>query len=71
LKKGGSVNAGTASLSKTFKKTMKKLPNRSGHFGKYGGRYISETLMPAVLELDEAYRTNTREGPRRFILPRG
>jgi tryptophan synthase beta chain len=40
---------------------MKKLPNRSGHFGKYGGRYISETLMPAVLELDEAYRKFRRE----------
>ncbi len=35
---------------------MKKLPDRSGHFGVYGGRYISETLMPAVLDLDEAYR---------------
>jgi tryptophan synthase beta chain len=40
---------------------MKKLPNRSGHFGKYGGRYISETLMPAVLELDEAYRKFRRD----------
>jgi tryptophan synthase beta chain len=35
---------------------MKKLPDRRGHFGEYGGRYISETLMPAVLELEEAYR---------------
>ena len=34
---------------------MKKLPDRFGHFGTYGGRYISETLMPAVLELEEAY----------------
>ncbi len=31
------------------------LPDRGGHFGPYGGRYISETLMPAVLELEEAY----------------
>jgi tryptophan synthase beta chain len=35
---------------------MKKLPDSLGHFGKYGGRYISETLMPAVLELEQAYR---------------
>jgi tryptophan synthase beta chain len=35
---------------------MKKLPDRLGHFGEYGGRYISETLMPAVLELEQAYR---------------
>jgi tryptophan synthase beta chain len=30
-------------------------PNTAGHFGPYGGRYIAETLMPAVLELEEAY----------------
>lgn len=34
---------------------MKKLPDKLGHFGQYGGRYISETLMPAVIELEEAY----------------
>ncbi|MBI5491756.1 MAG: tryptophan synthase subunit beta [Deltaproteobacteria bacterium] len=34
---------------------MKKMPDRLGHFGVYGGRYISETLMPAVMELEEAY----------------
>ncbi len=35
---------------------MKKMPDKLGHFGQYGGRYISETLMPAVIELEEAYR---------------
>ncbi|MBI5561803.1 MAG: tryptophan synthase subunit beta [Deltaproteobacteria bacterium] len=35
---------------------MKKLPDKLGHFGPYGGRYISETLMPAVMELEGAYR---------------
>jgi len=34
---------------------MKRLPDRSGHFGPYGGKYISETLMPAVDELTRAY----------------
>ncbi|HAO92391.1 MAG: tryptophan synthase subunit beta [Deltaproteobacteria bacterium GWB2_55_19] len=34
---------------------MKRTPDRLGHFGIYGGRYISETLMPAVQELEEAY----------------
>ncbi len=33
-----------------------RLPDRNGHFGIYGGRYISETLMPAVLELERAYK---------------
>ena len=31
------------------------MPARPGRFGPYGGRYISETLMPAGLELAEAY----------------
>ena len=34
---------------------MKRTPDKLGHFGIYGGRYISETLMPAVQELEEAY----------------
>ncbi|MGH7799502.1 MAG: tryptophan synthase subunit beta [Thermodesulfobacteriota bacterium] len=32
-----------------------KLPDDLGHFGIYGGRYVSETLMPALLELERAY----------------
>ena len=31
-------------------------PDEKGHFGKYGGRYVAETLMPALLELEAAYR---------------
>ncbi|MEE9614447.1 MAG: tryptophan synthase subunit beta [Thermodesulfobacteriota bacterium] len=31
------------------------MPDSRGHFGEYGGRYISETLMPAVIELEKAY----------------
>ncbi len=38
-------------------KTMypKDLPDSSGHFGVYGGRYIPETLLPAVEELTTRY----------------
>ena len=32
-----------------------KLPDELGHFGIYGGRYVSETLMPALLDLERAY----------------
>lgn len=28
---------------------------KKGHFGKFGGQYVSETLMPALAELEEAY----------------
>jgi tryptophan synthase beta chain len=32
-----------------------KLPDADGHFGPYGGRYVAETLMPAILELEKAW----------------
>ena len=31
-------------------------PDENGHFKKFGGRYVPETLMPVLLELDEAYQ---------------
>ena len=30
-------------------------PNALGRFGKYGGQYVPETLMPAVAEHEECY----------------
>jgi tryptophan synthase beta chain len=38
------------------------LPDKRGRFGPFGGRYVPETLMPALLELEKAYlavRDNT------------
>lgn len=32
-------------------------PNKDGFFGEYGGRFVPETLMTAVLELEQTYRT--------------
>src|SRR4030043_375733 len=34
---------------------IKKLPDRKGYFGIYGGRFVPETLMPALKELEEAF----------------
>ncbi len=34
---------------------MSKYPDQRGHFGQFGGRYVAETLMPALLELEKAY----------------
>jgi tryptophan synthase beta chain len=31
-------------------------PDANGHFGIYGGRYVAETLMPALIEVEAAYR---------------
>ncbi len=36
---------------------MDQLPDASGHFGQFGGRYVPETLMPALLELEQAYNS--------------
>ena len=30
-------------------------PNEHGHFGIYGGRFVAETLMPLILQLEQAY----------------
>jgi tryptophan synthase beta chain len=30
-------------------------PDSRGHFGQFGGRYVAETLMPALLELEKSY----------------
>ncbi len=40
---------------------MHTLPDPRGHFGIFGGRYVAETLMPALLELDVAYRRIRRD----------
>ena len=35
--------------------TFRTGPDEAGHFGIFGGRYVAETLMPLILELEEAY----------------
>ena len=30
-------------------------PDERGHFGLYGGRFVAETLMPLILDLEDAY----------------
>ncbi|MCP9222953.1 tryptophan synthase subunit beta [Erythrobacter sp. LQ02-29] len=36
--------------------TFRQMPDERGHFGDYGGRYVAETLMPLVLDLEREYR---------------
>jgi tryptophan synthase beta chain len=40
---------------------MQNLPDSRGHFGPYGGRYVAETLMPALIELEQAYKEARRD----------
>lgn len=43
---------------------MPNQPDRHGHFGPYGGKYVPETLMSALRELEDAYRAARKD--RRF-----
>ncbi len=36
--------------------TYKTGPDEFGHFGIFGGRYVAETLMPLILEVEKAYK---------------
>jgi tryptophan synthase beta chain len=35
--------------------SLRQGPNASGRFGEYGGRFVAETLMPLILELEQAW----------------
>ena len=37
-------------------------PDERGFFGLYGGQFVSETLMPLILDLDKAYK-EAKEDP--------
>ena len=37
------------------------LPDARGRFGPYGGRYVPETLIPALEEVEAAYREAKRD----------
>ena len=37
------------------KNTYKEGPDSSGNFGNFGGRYVAETLMPLILDLEKSY----------------
>ena len=37
------------------KNSYKSGPDTDGNFGLFGGRYVAETLMPLIIELEKAY----------------
>ena len=39
------------------KNSYKHLPDEKGYFGQFGGRYVSETLMPLILEVEKEYNS--------------
>jgi tryptophan synthase beta chain len=45
----------------TINSKPQRQPNKRGHFGPYGGRYVPETLMSALDDLDVAFRNAWRD----------
>jgi tryptophan synthase beta chain len=45
----------------TSPNTYRGGPDEHGRFGLYGGRYVAETLMPLILELERAYTAAKRD----------
>jgi tryptophan synthase beta chain len=41
--------------------TYRAGPDERGHFGSYGGRFVAETLMPLVLEVEKAYESAKKD----------
>ncbi|NIJ33615.1 tryptophan synthase subunit beta [Sphingomonas oligoaromativorans] len=40
----------------TLANSLRAQPDADGHFGEFGGRYVAETLMPLILDLEREYR---------------
>jgi tryptophan synthase beta chain len=40
----------------TITNSFRSQPDARGHFGQFGGRYVAETLMPLILDLEREYR---------------
>jgi len=49
---------------------MQNLPDSHGRFGQFGGRFVAETLMPALFELEKAYKLARRDPKFREDLTR-
>ena len=43
-------------MSTTIANSLRTGPNERGRFGEYGGRFVAETLMPLILEVEQAYK---------------
>ncbi|GGB71349.1 MULTISPECIES: tryptophan synthase subunit beta [Henriciella] len=41
--------------------TWDQWPDENGRFGEFGGRYVAETLMPLILDLEEEYRAAKKD----------
>ena len=48
-------------MSKTNVNTFRNQPDEAGRFGIHGGRFVAETLMPLILNVEKAYKEATAD----------
>jgi tryptophan synthase beta chain len=48
-------------VNKPLPNSLRTGPDERGHFGIFGGRYVAETLMPLILEVEQAYEEAKRD----------
>ncbi len=48
-------------MSTTLQNSYRTGPDERGHFGLFGGRFVAETLMPLILELEKAYEVAKKD----------
>ena len=48
-------------MNKPIPNSLRNLPDERGRFGAFGGRFVAETLMPLILELEAAYEEAKRD----------
>lgn len=49
------MTAATPNQTSPAPNSLRNFPDDAGHFGIFGGRYVAETLMPLILDLERAY----------------
>ena len=53
-------------MKKINRNTFKNLPDENGNFGIFGGRFVAETLMPLILQVEDAYK-KAKKSPKFLI----
>src|SRR5690606_30538567 len=48
-------------MTQTPANSLRQGPDENGKFGIYGGRFVAETLMPLILDLEKAYRAAQKD----------
>jgi tryptophan synthase beta chain len=48
-------------LNQPLTNSLRQGPDARGRFGQFGGRYVAETLMPLLLELEQAYESAKKD----------